>query len=92
MIIYSLYSIRTNVTNLHCEDSVGIYTEQNGKRAYIWRSDDERLVRIVWERATDYLKEHSDGVTVPDNLVLYLDDIVLTSREELYDTCTEDDT
>jgi len=92
MIIYSLYSIRTNVTNLHCEDSVGIYTEQNGKRAYIWRSDDERLVRIVWERATDYLKEHSDGVTVPDNLVLYLDDIVLTSMEELYDTCTEDDT
>lgn len=51
MIIYSLYSIRTNVTNLHC-----------------------------------------DGVTVPDNLVLYLDDIVLTSMEELYDTCTEDDT
>lgn len=92
MIIYSLYSIRTNVTNLHCEDSVGIYTEQNGKGAYIWRSDDERLVRIVWERATDYLKEHSDGVTVPDNLVLYLDDIVLTSMEELYDTCTEDDT
>lgn len=92
MIIYSLYSIRTNVTNLHCEDSVGIYTEQNGKRAYIWRSDDEWLVRIVWERATDYLKEHSDGVTVPDNLVLYLDDIVLTSMEELYDTCTEDDT
>ena len=92
MIIYSLYSIRTNVTNLHCEDPVGIYTEQNGKRAYIWRSDDERLVRIVWERATDYLKEHSDGVTVPDNLVLYLDDIVLTSMEELYDTCTEDDT
>lgn len=91
MIIYSLYSIRTNVTNLHCEDSVGIYTEQNGKRAYIWRSDDERLVRIVWERATDYLKEHSDGVTVPDNLVLYLDDIVLTSMEMLYDSC-EDDT
>ena len=92
MIIYSLYSIRTNVTNLHCEDSVGIYTEQNGKRAYIWRSDDERLVRIVWERATDYLKEHSDGVTVPDNLVLYLDDIVLTSMEMLYDSCDEDDT
>lgn len=91
MIVYSLYSIRTNVTNLHCEDSVGIYTEQNDKRAYIWRSDDERLVRIVWERATDYLKEHSDGVTVPDNLVLYLDDIVLTSMEMLYDSC-EDDT
>lgn len=92
MIVYSLYSIRTNVTNLHCEDSVGIYTEQNDKKAYIWRSDDERLVRIVWERATDYLKEHSDGVTVPDNLILYLDDIVLASMDELYDTCTEDDT
>lgn len=91
MIVYSLYSIRTNITNLHCEDSVGIYTEQNDKKAYIWRSDDERLVRIVWERATDYLKEHSDGVTVPDNLVLYLDDIVLTSMEMLYDSC-EDDT
>lgn len=65
MIVYSLYSIRTNVTNLHCEDSVGIYTEQNDKRAYIWRSDDERLVRIVWERATDYLKEHSDAWPYP---------------------------
>ncbi len=92
MIVYSLYSIRTNVTNLHCEDSVGIYTEQNDKRAYIWRSDDERLVRIVWERATDYLKVHSDGVTVPDSLALPLDTIVLVSMEELYDTCTEDDT
>lgn len=92
MIVYSLYSIRTNVTNLHCEDSVGIYTEQNDKRAYIWRSDDERLVRIVWERTTDYLKEHSDGVTVPDNLALPLDTIILASMEELYDTCTEDDT
>lgn len=92
MIVYSLYSIRTNVTNLHCEDSVGIYTEQNDKRAYIWRSDDERLVRIVWERATDYLKEHSDGVTVPDNLSLPLDTIVLTSMEMLYDSCDGDDT
>lgn len=92
MIVYSLYSIRTNVTNLHCEDSVGIYTEQNDKRAYIWRSDDERLVRIVWERATDYLKEHSDGVTVPDNISLPLDIIVLASMEALYDSCDEDDT
>lgn len=92
MIVYSFYSIRTNVTNLHCEDSVGIYTEQNDKRAYIWRSDDERLVRIVWERATDYLKEHSDGIAVPDNLALHLDDIVLTSMEMLYDSCDEDDT
>lgn len=92
MIVYSLYSIRTNVTNLHCEDSVGIYTEQNGKRAYIWRSDDERLVRTVGGRVTDYLKEQSDGVTVPDNLSLPLDTIVLASMEELYDTCTEDDT
>ena len=77
---------------VYVEDSVGIYTEQNDKRAYIWRSDDERLVRIVWERATDYLKEHSDGVTVPDSLALPLDTIVLVSMEELYDTCTEDDT
>ena len=92
MIVYSLYSIRTNVTNLHCEDSVGIYTEQNDKRAYIWRSDDERLVRTVWGRVTDNLKEQSDGVTVPDNLSLPLDTIVLASMEELYDTCTEDDT
>lgn len=92
MIVYSLYSIRTNVTNLHCEDSVGIYTEQNDKRAYIWRSDDERLVRIVWERVTDYLKEHSDGVTVPDNISLPLDIIVLASMEALYDSCDEDDT
>ena len=92
MIVYSLYSIRTNVTNLHCEDSVGIYTEQNDKRAYIWRSDDERLVRIVWGRATDYLKEHSDGVTVPDNISLPLDIIVLASMEALYDSCDEDDT
>lgn len=91
MIVYSLYSIRTNVTNLHCEDSVGIYTEHKGNKAYIWRSDDERLVRTVWGRVTDHLKEHSDGVTVPDNLVLYLDDIVLASMDELYDTC-EDDT
>lgn len=91
MIVYSLYSIRTNVTNLHCEDSVGIYTEHKGNKAYIWRSDDERLVRTVWGRVTDYLKEQSDGVTVPDNLVLYLDDIVLTSMEMLYDSC-EDDT
>lgn len=92
MLVYSLYSIRTNVTNLHCEDSVGIYTEQNDKRAYIWRSDDERLVRIVWERVTDYLKEHSDGVTVPDNISLPLDIIVLASMEALYDSCDEDDT
>lgn len=92
MIVYSLYSIRTNVTNLHCEDSVGIYTEQNDKRAYIWRSDDERLVRTVWVRVTDYLKEHTDGVAVPDNLPLHLDDIVLTSMEMLYDSCDEDDT
>lgn len=91
MIVYSLYSIRTNVTNLHCEDSVGIYTEQNGKKAYIWRSDDERLVRTVWDRVTDYLKEHTDGVAVPDNLALHLDDIVLTSMEMLYDSCDEDD-
>lgn len=92
MIICSLYSIRTNVTNLHCEDSVGIYTEHKGNKAYIWRSDDERLVRTVWGRVTDYLKEQSDGVAVPDNLILYLDDIVLASMDELYDTCTEDDT
>jgi len=92
MIVYSLYSIRTNVTNLHCEDSVGIYTEQNDKRAYIWRSDDERLVRTVWVRVTDYLKEHTDGIAVPDNLALHLDDIVLTSMEMLYDSCDEDDT
>lgn len=92
MIVYSFYSIRTNVTNLHCEDSVGIYTEQNGKKAYIWRSDDERLVRTVWVRVTDYLKEHTDGVAVPDNLALHLDDIVLTSMEMLYDSCDEDDT
>ena len=92
MIVYSLYSIRTNVTNLHCEDSVGIYTEQNGKKAYIWRSDDERLVRTVWVRVTDYLKEHTDGIAVPDNLALHLDDIVLTSMEMLYDSCDEDDT
>ena len=92
MIVYSLYSIRTNVTNLHCEDSVGIYTEQNGKKAYIWRSDDERLVRTVWVRVTDYLKEHTDGIAVPDNLALHLDDIVLTSMEMLYDSCDGDDT
>lgn len=92
MIVYSFYSIRTNVTNLHCEDSVGIYTEQNGKKAYIWRSDDERLVRTVWVRVTDYLKEHTDGIAVPDNLALRLDDIVLTSMEMLYNSCDEDDT
>lgn len=55
MIVYSLYSIRTNVTNLHCEDSVGIYTEQNDKRAYIWRSDDERLVRLYAK--DEYIKD-----------------------------------
>lgn len=92
MIVYSFYSIRTNVTNLHCEDAVGIYTEQNGKKAYIWRSDDERLVRTVWVRVTDYLKEHTDGIAVPDSLALHLDDIVLTSMEMLYDSCDEDDT
>lgn len=91
MIVYSFYSIRTNVTNLHCEDSVGIYTEHKGNKAYIWRSDDERLVRTVWGRVTDYLKEQSDGVAVSDNLILYLDDIVLASMEMLYDSC-EDDT